>query len=237
MKYLKYITEMADIIKKGQKLSINNKPLKSFNVKEVQDNMLYWRCDKPTFMYDEGDTFVWFIKDDASRELLKDGQNLVFFPVSIGFGRNAPIEDIWKKNNPLQKSIIGCIRAYTDDSLVYIDMMSVRPGYMKNGINNFMIQFLTEQYPNAILKFSKPTKEGEGFIKKYYPTAKIEGQMTDEDITDLLNKLKTNQSILQYTSKDLLIAVNKLQLAVGIKRELKYDDLFKLLNDYLLNRS
>lgn len=231
-----FINEMAEIIKKGQKLSVDGKPLKSLTLPEIEGNIIYYRWDKPSFLFGEGDTYVWFLKDDKLASDFISGENLLFFPHAVGFGKNAPIDDIWKKNNPIQKAIIGCIRAYTDQNLVYIDMMSVRPGYMKNGINKFMIKFLLEKYPNATLKFSKPTTEGELFINKYYPNAKIEGKLSSEDLEDLVDRIKNNKSLLLYTDKDLKSAFPKLGFKIPdnlLRYNAKFDDLVKSLKDYL----
>ena len=230
-----FVNEMAEIDKRGQKLSVDGKPLKSLTLTEIEDNILYYRCDKRTFMFDEGDTYLWFIKDNKLAEDFSDGQNLLFFPPSLSFGRNAPINDIWKKNNLLQKNIIGCIKAYTEDNLIYIDMMSVRPGYMKNGINNFMIQFLISQFPNAQLKFSKPTKEGKEFIQRNYPTAKIEGILSQEDLNELLKTIESNGSLFKYTTLDLKSATDILKIPITqIKfKEPKIEDYLYEMKKYL----
>ena len=228
-KYLK-VNEMADIEKKGLNLYVNKSPVKNLNVEEASNNMIYWRNDKRSVFYDEGYTMIWFIKTDESNAYLREHQDLLlFFPEkqSLNFKPNSgPIHDIWKSNRGIkrnkytpklteyetkvQKDIIGVIEAYTDTNIIYIDMMSVRPGYMKNGINNLMIKYLISQFPNATLKFSDPTKDGKSFINKYYTYAKIEGVMTDDDIADLIDKLKTDYKGFFYTSKDAIIASRKL---------------------------
>lgn len=233
MRYLKKLNEMSDIIKKGKNLTINNNPLKNIQLEEISDNIIYWRNDKNSYIFSEGFTMVWFIKDDISIKTLKaDNNHLLFFSRKV-MG-NSPISDIWLKNKPQQKGIIGILEAFTNEDLIYIDMMSVRPGYMKNGINKFMIEILIEQFPNAILKFSLPTKEGKLFIKKYYPNAKIENEISKEDIDDILNKLKNKQSILLYTTIDLRKIIRNLIPSKTYEVfNMKRDELVKTLNDYI----
>lgn len=183
-KYQEFITEMAQITKKGTKLTVDGTPLKNIKTSDIDDNIMFWRNDKANFMFEEGFSMLWFLDDDAYKKDF-NGDNLLFFPRG-GFSFDAsPITDIWKKNKPIQKHIIGCIQADTSENQIFVDMMSVRSGYMKNGINKHMINALVSIFPNAVLKFSKPTKMGQEFINKYYPTAKIEGILTKEDLIDI----------------------------------------------------
>ena len=247
MKYLKKLNEMADIQKNGNKLSVDGTPLKNMNLEDINENMIYWRNDKGNYIFDEGYTMVWFVKDDATKAaLLEKNELLVFFPkASFGFGSagTGPIHDIWKSKqrlNPaekqIQKGIIGAIEAHTDPNIIYIEMMSVRKGYMKNGINNLMIKQLIAQFPNAVLKFSNPTKEGLGFIKKYYPNAKIEGIMTDEDIADLLKRLKNDDNNFFYTGRDVEQAIIQLKIPMSpnnfVKPSSYSRECWRVLTDY-----
>ena len=119
---------------------------------------------------------IWFLDDDKYKKYFINGEeDLIYFPLFRGIGNfnSSPISDLWRKNTPIQKHIIGAIRAIANEELIYIDMMSVRPGYKRNGINHHMIITLMKMFPKAQLKFSKPTDEGKSFIQKYFPDAKI----------------------------------------------------------------
>jgi len=210
MKHLKLFNEMANIVKTGKKLTINDKPLKDATIEQLSENILHWRLDKNSFLYKEGFTMVWFVdSDEAAKYLAANSDNLLFFPQKVGF-TSSPITDIWLRNKPAQKNIIGALEASTFPDCIYIDMMSVRKGYMGNGINNMMIKFLIKEFPNAILKFSEPTKDGLAFIKKYYPNAKIEGKIDDSDIEYILKKLKSGEENHLITDKDISIISAKI---------------------------
>ncbi len=214
-KYTNFSNEKYSIIKKGKKLYADDKPLKTMSLVELDDNIIYWRNIVNNFMFYEGYTMVWFIDDDKNvKTLLEDGgSQLLHFPLARAFDWSAsPITDIWKKNTPLQKHIIGVLKAYTTEKLIYIDMMSVRTGYMKNGINNFMVQSLVKEFPSAVIKFSKPTEEGKEFIKKYYPNAMIEGVIERDDIITILMDLKYDRANELYTSKDKDKAMKTLKI-------------------------
>ena len=237
--YIQFINEMADIIKKGSKLSVNNILLKNLKLEEINENIIYWRNDKNTFVFREGTTMVWFIKDNITLEKLKeDGSLLLFFPHK--FMNNSPISDIWLRNKPIQKGIIGVLEAYTHETIIFIDMMSVRKGYMKNGINQLMIKTLIEEFPNAIIKFSEPTKVGKEFIKKYYPNARIEGEVVDSDIDILLNQLKNDLPNHIFTNKDIGVISRKVLPNPPSKNDYPkdskyYEVLWDMLMDFAKN--
>lgn len=206
MKFLKLFNEMANIHKNRNKLTINGIPLNKVSIEELNNNIIYYRVDKEIILKPIGFTMVWFIKDDETVEkIINNYDLLLFFPNRPVFDFNSnPINDIWKKNNNTQKGIIGALEAITNDDYIFINMMSVRNGYMKNGINRFMIQTLTEKFPNALLKFSIPTKQGKEFIKKYYPNAKIEGIILDDDIEGYIQDIKNNTNKFAITDIDVI---------------------------------
>ena len=178
LKYDLFVNEMAKIEKKGKSLKVDNVPLKNIKTSDIGENILYWRNEKSNFMFTEGYTMVWFLDDSENAKYYKDGNNFLFFPHARFSFDSSPITDIWLKNTPIQKHVIGAIQAFTSDKQIFIDMMSVRKGYMQNGINNHMINTLIDAFPNAVVKFSAPTEMGKNFIKKYYPNAKIEGVLS-----------------------------------------------------------
>ena len=174
--FISYINEMAKIDKKGNNLSIDGVPLKNTSYEVLDDNTIFYREEKGNFLFPKNFTMVWFLDDDKFKNNFISGEeNLVYFPAFRGLNNfnSSPISDLWKKNTPIQKHIIGAIRAITNEELIFIDMMSVRPGYKKNGINHHMINTLIKMFPNAQLKFSKPTDEGTLFIQKHFPDAQI----------------------------------------------------------------
>jgi len=174
--YNSYINEMAIINKIKNKLFIDNIPLKDIQLQSLEDNILYYKEEVGNFIIPKNFTMVWILDNDKFKlPFIKGEENLLFFKSRISYASiGSPISDIWLKNTPNQKHIIGVIRAITNEDLIYIDMMSVRPGYKRNKINYHMINYLININPNAKLKFSSPTNDGLSFIKKYFPNSEID---------------------------------------------------------------
>jgi len=169
--FISFVNEMAKIDKKLNKLSIDGSPLKKTPLELVEPNIVISRLEESKFPYCEGYTMVWFVNDDKNAHLLNDKKNQLHFNKESGLGNNSVLEDIWVNNTEEQKNIIGCIQATTDDNEIVIYLMSVRPGYKRNGINKLMIQSLIKKFPNAKLIFDGPTPKGYSFIKRHFPNA------------------------------------------------------------------
>jgi hypothetical protein len=221
--FFDFVNEMANIEKKGKKLYVGDKHLKDIEQSDVSDNILLWRNNQNTFMFTEGYTMIWFIKDSDLKDdmLAKSDESLVWFPKVTMTFNSSPINDIWKKNKGLQKNIIGCIEAMTDSEQIFISMMSVRPGYGRNGINNIMIKSLIELYPNAEMKFSNPTKDGKEFIKKYYPNAKIESELSESDIKEIIDTVKSDKPLTKWTNNDIRTALNELDVDTTVLNNIR----------------
>ena len=170
-----FLNEMASIEKKKNQLFVNNIPLKNIPLEKLNSNIAILYIDYNNFIFPKGYTMVWFFDDDKYIKNFSDGkEDLLYFPKrNLGNAMSlSPINDIWLKNKGNQKHIIGIIEANCNEENIIIKMMSVRKGYMKNGINKHMIDTLIEKFPNAKLCFHKPTEMGERFINKYFPDAK-----------------------------------------------------------------
>lgn len=121
------------------------------------------------------DTYYFYVYDspasaqahEASEMKVKGGTYL-FFKNQPRFqaGFNA-IDEIFKR---APKGIIAVYEVVLgeDDGwqkVAYVNMMSVRPGWKRNGINMAMMRYLVQHHPKRKLEFSDPTHQGEAFIK------------------------------------------------------------------------
>lgn len=121
------------------------------------------------------ETYYFYVYDSpASRQehknakmLVKNGQYL-FFKNQIRFMANYnAIDEIFKR---APKGIIAVYEVVLSDEdgwkgVAYVNMMSVRAGWKRNGINMAMMRKLVQDYPKRKLQFSDPTDQGKAFIK------------------------------------------------------------------------
>jgi len=82
-----------------------------------------------------------------------------------------PIEEIF---NRAPKGLIAVYRVVAVDDkadvhkswkgIIYVDMMSVHSGWRRQNINTLAIQTFKKNWPGREVKFSSPTRAGEGFM-------------------------------------------------------------------------
>lgn len=54
--------------------------------------------------------------------------------------------------------------------VIYVDMMTVKPGWKQQGINTSMMNYFLKQFPGRRIEFSEKTHQGELFAKKWKPS-------------------------------------------------------------------
>lgn len=106
------------------------------------------------------------IEEHASWESARGGRYLFFKGQTMGASYNA-IDEIFKR---APKGIIGvyevCLeKKGPNKDIIFVNMMSVRPGWKRNGLNMAMMRWLLKEYPKRKLEFSDPTREGYSFIQ------------------------------------------------------------------------
>jgi hypothetical protein len=164
------LTEMPQISRHGKKVTANGQSLKKMDLEAVTDNIVIFHSKQETFATPPGFTFVYFMDSDESVQDMKNHKidYLIIHDRIRSDWNSAPIKDVWKKAKANgQEHILGVVQGVVDDKEIYIDKMSVRPGYKKNSINTKMIQELEKTFPGRKLGFSGPTKDGAEFIQKY----------------------------------------------------------------------
>jgi len=106
------------------------------------------------------------VEEHAAWENAKGGRYLFFKGQTLGASYNA-IDEIFKR---APKGIIGVYEVVIESKgkgkgILFVNMMSVRPGWKRNGLNMAMMRWLLQRYPERKLQFSDPTNEGTAFIK------------------------------------------------------------------------
>lgn len=153
----------------GKKAMANDKPLRDLEVDDVRGNIVFMRNDTGGFLA-AGYTLLYFMDSDEAAQALKDGKiPYLMFPRGTFHSGGSPITDIWKKKyqRPGTEHILGALEGNTDGEIIYVDMISVRPGWQRNHIAKLMLDALKKQYPNAKLTSSSQTEKGEKLAKGY----------------------------------------------------------------------
>lgn len=167
----KPITEMPQISKKGKKVMADDEPLKGQDVEKVVGNIVVIRQGTPGGFIEEGWTMVYFMDSEESAQAMKQGQiPYLIVPIGTFASGGSPITDIWKKKfcgKPGQEHILGVIQGHSDNKSIYIDMITVRPGFQRNHIAKLMVDRLKKTFPEAEVTTSSRTDKGEKFAKGY----------------------------------------------------------------------
>jgi hypothetical protein len=163
------LLEMPVILKSGKKVYADDKLLREVPLEYVRGNIVVFRSPKETF-FPAGFTLVYFMDSEESAKAMAAGK--LPYKVVQDRPRNAwnmsPITDVWKKKyDEGQQHILGVAQGITNEKEVYVDKLTVRPGYKRASISRKLIDVFKEHYPNAVVNFSGPTKQGAAFVKSY----------------------------------------------------------------------
>lgn len=178
------LSEMADFATDKKTVrSTSGDLLKNMPAEQVSSNIVVFYNDKDTFFKPAGWVMIYFVDTDENAARLKRGEivPLMFIQgsTSMRFGGYSMIDDIWKKRKRErwmtpddiakaedQKHIVGALEAYVNDTDVYVDNVSVRPGWQRNSIGKRMMDALKHQWPDRKLTHSQTTSQGEKFLKQ-----------------------------------------------------------------------
>lgn len=112
--------------------------------------------------------YVYATPEDkaAHRERLRAGDGFLFYKTQHFSADFEAISEIFKR---APKGLIGVAEVVVSNDeewrdVVYINMMSVRPAWKRNGLNMAMVRALLQTYPDRKLEFSAPTPAGRAFI-------------------------------------------------------------------------
>lgn len=164
------ITESPMMTKKGTTALAGDKPLKNQAVEEVTGNIVVIRQGKGGGFLPEGWTMVYFMDSDESAQSMKQGQiPYLMVPRGTFMSGGSPITDIWLKKfqKPGTHHILGAIEGHSDEQTIFIDMVTVRPGWKRNHIAKLMMDRLKKTFPEAKLTTSTQTDSGQKLFKSY----------------------------------------------------------------------
>lgn len=166
----KPITESPLMTKKGATALAGDKPLKKQNVEKVTGNIVVIRQGTEGGFLAVGWTLVYFMDSDESAQAMKEGKiPYLIVPRGTFMSGGSPITDIWLKKfqKPGTEHILGIIEGHSDDKTIYIEMISVRPGWKRNHIAKLMMDRLKKSFPEAKLTTSTQTDDGQKLFKSY----------------------------------------------------------------------
>ena len=164
------IDEMANLSMREKIPYSGEVRLKDLPIDNIQENVVILRNDKATF-FPAGFTLVYFMDNDESVELMKKG-SLPYLMVPRGtfYSGGSPITDIWKKKfqTPGTEHILGVLEGISNSEEIFVDMVTVRPGWQRNNIATSMVSALKKLFPKAKVTTSGQTDKG----KKFFNTIK-----------------------------------------------------------------
>jgi len=193
MKFKEWLLSEVPVISIGTNKSVlaDDQPLKELDVDAIQNNLALFRVppakEGTVGFFEDGKTWVYFLDSEESAQEMKDQKiPMLMVPQGTIHSGGSPITDIWKRrffkkgtDEPREMTIggktkviegtdkiLGVIEGTTNDEVIYIDMMTVRPPFKRNSINTKMIQALKQDFPKAKIEFSRPTTQGQKFIGK-----------------------------------------------------------------------
>jgi hypothetical protein len=193
MKFKEWLLNEIPVISIGTNKSVlaDDQPLKELDVDAIQNNLVVFRVPPPeegkVSFFADGKTWVYFLDSEKSAQEMKEQKiPMLMVPQGTIHSGGSPITDIWKRrffkkgsDEPREMriggrtkviegtdKILGVIEGTTNDEVIYIDMMTVRPPFKRNTINTKMIQALRQDFPKAKIEFSRPTPQGQKFIDK-----------------------------------------------------------------------
>lgn len=162
------ITESPLMTKKGKTALAGDKPLRELPLEDIRGNIVVFREPRENQMLAKGFTLVYFMDSDESAAAMKAGQiPYLMVPRGTFHSGGSPITDIWSKRfqRPGTEHILGVIEGMTDENIIYIEMITVRPGWKRNHIAKAMQDVLRKDFPNAKITTSSRTDAGEKLAK------------------------------------------------------------------------
>ena len=211
MRYINHpVNESPMMNKKGSQALAGDKPLKGSSVTDVMGNIVVIRQPSDGGIIAEGYTLVYFMdSDQAANAMAKGDIPYLMVPRGTFMGGGSPITDVWKKKfqKPGTEHILGLIEGHTDEKRIFVDMISVRPGWKRNHIAKLMIDRLKKSFKKAKVSTSTQTTDGEklfGGLGVPKPKVTAEGVGAGIPETDRLKIKNTDGSVRrwQVRSKD-----------------------------------
>lgn len=191
------LSEMPQITKRGKDLYAGEQLLRNVPIETVSGNLVFIREPNKGGFIPEGWSVVYFMDSEESAHAIVHGDiPYLLIPQGTFYSGGSPILDVWKKKfqKPGHEHILGLLQANTMPHGIFLDMLSVRPGYQRNTIAQKMVHLLMQRFPEAEVSHSSPTDKGRGFLKKNqlleprYQTPKDREDMMDDQMEGRLDE-------------------------------------------------
>ncbi len=189
----------------GGKATSPEGALRDMAVEQIEPNIVVFYNEHESIVKPAGWIMIYFMDSPAAAAEMKAGKIAypMFMPgsLSMRFGGYSMIDAIWKRpkkqrwwkpedaeSEAKKKHVVGALEAYKTKDGIYVDNLSVRPGWKRNTIGTKLMQVLKKRWPGLPMVHSQPTPQGRKFLKKtgdYQPErdkeARITGPVTVED--------------------------------------------------------
>jgi hypothetical protein len=166
----------------GGKVTAPEGNLRDLTVEQVAPNMVIFHDPKGNFFKSPGWTMIYFMDTEQAAADMK--ANKIDYPMfipgtmSMRWNGYAMIDAIWKKRKgprgetPEQreqreamKHVVGALEAYVTDEGIFVDNLSVRPGWRRNTMGAKLMQALKNHWPGLEVTHSQETEQGGKFLK------------------------------------------------------------------------
>lgn len=156
--------------------------LRDLTVEQVAPNMVIFHDPKGNFFKSPGWTMIYFMDTEQAARDMKD--NKIDYPMfipgtmSMRWSGYAMIDAIWKKRKAprdetpekreqreAMRHVVGALEAYVTDEGIFVDNLSVRPGWRRNTIGAKLMQALKNHWPGLEVTHSQETEAGGKFLK------------------------------------------------------------------------
>jgi hypothetical protein len=243
----KPVAEMANISLQGKQAFANDNPLKNATVEDVSGNVVLFRSDTGGF-FAPGFTLVYFMDSDESAQAMKDGKiPYLMVPRGTFHSGGNPITDIWKKKfqKPGTEHILGVVEGNSNENEIYIDMITVRPGWQRNSIARKMIEILKKNFPKAKLETSSTTDKGAKFFKAVNESVGYERdpnyrssadflERRDRQMCEIATFLKENPGTTPIPWKTIPASLLKKTWLIFGKRNIVHENAIDKIADQIL---
>ena len=172
------IENFPDFTATGGKVSAPEGPLRGMTPEQVAPNIVAFSL--PEFFKGPGALILYFTDSEQAALDLRAGKIMppmfAAGSLSMRFSGYSMIDDIWKKKRAPRgqdpatyegmRHVVGALEAYVNEKKIFVDNISVRPGWKKNTVGSKLMNALVQMYPGRELTHSNTTKAGHSFLKK-----------------------------------------------------------------------
>ncbi len=176
------LLEAPEFERVGKQVTSPEGALRGMSVEQVAPNIVVFFSEKAT-LKPAGWILMYFMDTPAAAAEMKAGKIAypMFMPgsLSMRFNGYAMIDALWKKPKKQRWwkpgdaeaeakkiHVVGALEAYKTDEGIFVDNLSVRPGWRKNTIGSKLMQALKNHWPGLPVTHSQPTDQGRSFLKK-----------------------------------------------------------------------